>query len=69
MIYLMRHGKAKYLWIPAIPLVFYSFITTAYILSEPIGLSLDMTVAFIIGGVLTAAIFAASIYRGRKKYS
>jgi carbon starvation protein CstA len=67
MIYLMRHGKTKYLWLPAIPLVFYSFITSTYILSAPIGLSLDMTVAFIIGGVLTAAIFTASIYRGKKK--
>ncbi len=69
MIYLMRHGKTKYLWIPAIPLVFYSFITSAYILSAPIGLSLDMTVAYIIGGVLAAAIFAGSIYRGRKQYT
>ena len=67
MIYLMRRGKTKYLWLPAIPLIFYSFITSSYILSAPIGLSLDMTIAFIIGGVLTAAIFAASVYRGRKK--
>ena len=67
MIYLMRHGKTKFLWIPAIPLVFYSFITSTYILTAPIGLRLDMTVAFIVGGVFTAAVFAYSLYRGRKK--
>ena len=66
MIYLMRHGKAAFLWIPAIPLVFYSFIISSYILSAPIGLSLDMTAALIIGVVFAVLVFAASYYRGRK---
>ena len=66
MIYMMRHGKTKYLWMPAIPFLFYSFVTTSYLLSASEGFSLDMTLSYTIAGVFTVFIFAASIYRARK---
>ena len=64
MIYLMRHGKTKFVWMPAIPLLFYSFVTISYLLSAPVGFSLDLSLSFIIAGVFTAFIFAGVIYRG-----
>ena len=69
MIYLMRHGKTKFVWMPAIPFVFYAFVTSSYLLSAPIGLSLDMTVSFIIAGVFTVLIFAGTVYLGKKSAS
>lgn len=67
MIYMMHHGKTKYVWMPAIPLLFYSFVTTSYLLSAPEGFSLDITLSYIISGVFTGFIFAAAIYRGSRK--
>ena len=54
---------------PAISFIFYSFVTSSYILNAHIGFSLDMTLSYMIGGVFTAAVFAGVIYLGRKKYS
>ncbi len=66
MIFMMRHGKAKYLWMPAIPFLFYSFVTTSYLLSATEGFSLDMMLSYTLAGVFTVFIFAASIYRAMK---
>lgn len=66
MIYLMRENKWKFIWMPAIPFLFYAFITSSYILSAPIGLSLNMTASYIIGGAFTLVAFAAVVIRGRK---
>ncbi len=66
MIYLIRHGKSKFVWMPAIPFLFYSFVTSSYLLSAPVGFSVDITLSYIIAGVFTAVIFAGVLYRGIK---
>ena len=63
----MRHGKAKYLWMPAIPFVFYAFVTTSYLMSAQVGFSLDIIVSYIIAAVFTVVIFAGVLYLGGKK--
>ncbi|MBQ4311548.1 MAG: carbon starvation protein A, partial [Oscillospiraceae bacterium] len=67
MIYLMRHGKTRFMWMPAIPFVFYSFVTSSYLLSAPVGFALDITVSYIIAGVFSALIFAGAVYLGKKQ--
>ena len=63
-IYLMSHDKMKYAWIPMIPLAFYSFITTTYLLSAPIGPRLDYNISLIIAGIFTSAVLIATNRRG-----
>ena len=66
MIYLIRHGKAKFAWIPAIPFTFYSFIVSTYLVNSSIGFSLEITLSYIIGGVFTAVILTALLLTNRK---
>lgn len=66
-IWLMRHGKKKYLWVPLIPLVFYAFITCSYLMSASIGFSLPYRTSFVIGAVFAMAVGIASIYCGKLK--
>ena len=66
MIYLIRHGKAKFAWMPAIPMVFYSFVTSVYFLSASFILSLDINVSYMLGAVLTIVNLVATILRGKK---
>ena len=65
-IYLVKNNKAKFAWIPAIPFVFYAFITSSYIASAPIGLSLDIGIAYIIGTVFTVLAFGGVLLSARK---
>ena len=67
MIWLMTHDRKKYLWVPLIPLVFYAFITSSYLLSASIGFRLPLTVAYPLGAVVTVVVAGLSIYRGNKK--
>ena len=67
MIWLMCNDRKKYLWIPLIPLVFYAFITSSYILSATIGFRLPVMVAYPLGAVFTVAVTGFALYRGRKK--
>lgn len=67
LIWLMRHGKEKYLWMPLLPLAFYSFITCSYICSAKIGLSLPYNTSLIIGVVFALLISAAAIFKGSRK--
>ncbi|MBO4459020.1 MAG: carbon starvation protein A [Clostridiales bacterium] len=66
MIYLIRHGKAKFSWMPAIPLIFYSFVTSAYIFSSPFGFKLNMDLSYILAAVFTASVLLVTILRARK---
>ncbi|MCR5194884.1 MAG: carbon starvation protein A [Pseudobutyrivibrio sp.] len=65
-IYLMGVGKKKFIWMPMIPLVFYSFVTTSYIFSTQVGFALPMPVAYTIGAVFTLVVVVATIIRGSK---
>ena len=67
MIWLMTHDRKKYLWIPLIPLTFYAFVTSSFILSASIGFRLPMMVAYPLGAVFTVVVVGASLYRGNKK--
>ena len=67
LIWLMQHDKKKYLWVPLIPLAFYSFITCAYIMGAKIGFSLPYGVSLAIGAGFSFIISALAIYRGNKK--
>ena len=49
-----------------ISLLFYSFITCSYLMNAKIGLKLPYNISLILGGLFTAAVFAAVIYFGRK---
>lgn len=66
LIWLMKHGKKKFLWIPLIPLCFYSFMTSAYICSAKIGLNLPYGVSLVIGAVVAIVVASAAILKGGK---
>lgn len=66
-IWLMRRDRKKYLWIPLIPLMFYSFITSAYILSSKIGFHLPMTVSYGLAALFTVIVAGISIRRGNTR--
>ncbi len=66
-VWLMRHDRAKYVWIPMIVLGFYSFITCSYILSAKIGFRLPYAAALVLGALFAIAVGAATFIRGRKK--
>ena len=68
LIWLMRHGRKKYLWIPLIPLAFYAFITSSYILSAKIGFSLQFNIAYILGACVTLLICGLAVWKGAKSY-
>ena len=65
-IWMMWNGRGKYLWMPLIPLVFYAFITTSYILSTEVGLSLPLPVSFAGGAVFTVIITAVVLRKGKR---
>ena len=62
LIWFLQHDRKRYFWIPLIPLVFYSFITCAYILNARIGLSLPYGLSIAIG-VLFAVLVAVAAFR------
>ncbi|MBQ7678150.1 MAG: carbon starvation protein A [Lachnospiraceae bacterium] len=66
MIWLMKNGKQKYFWIPFIPMVFYAFITCAYLMGAKIGFSLPYGVSLAIGAVFAVIVAAAAFWRGKK---
>ncbi len=68
-VYLMGVGKKKFIWMPMIPLVFYAFITSSYLLSAEFGFNLKMPIAYAIAGVFTLAVVIAAIRRGAKNAS
>ncbi len=67
LIWFMKNGRRKFLWIPLIPLVFYSFITCAYLMSAEIGLSLPYGVSLVIGAAFAILVAAEAIRRGMKE--
>ena len=67
LIWFMKNGRRRFLWIPLIPLVFYSFITCAYLMSAEIGLSLPYGVSLVIGAAFAILVAAEAIRRGMKE--
>ena len=66
MIWLMQHDRKKYFWIPMIPLAFYAFITSSYILSAKIGFRLPMSIALLLGLLVSLAVTGIAYWHGRK---
>ena len=62
MIWMMRHDRKKYIWMPAIPLAFYSMIVSSYILGSSIGLGLPWPISYT-GGVLFSVIIIVCTFR------
>ncbi len=67
LIWLMQNGKGKFLWIPLFPMVFYAFVTTAYICSAQIGLRMPHEVALGVGLAVAVIVMVAVIWRGSKE--
>ena len=65
-IYILRNGKRAFIWIPLIPLMFYAFITSAYLLSAEVGFGLPMPLAYSGGALFTVAVTAAVLKTGKK---
>ena len=65
-IYLFRHDKKRYVWMPFIPLVFYSFVTCSYIMNSKIGFGISYVTSCVIGGVFAVAVVAVTLYFSRK---
>ena len=66
LIYLMRHGKKRYLWVPLVPLMFYAFITCTYLMSAQIGFRLPYVVSCAIGAVFTLLVTGLSLREGTR---
>ena len=66
-IWLMQHRKKRFLWIPFIPLLFYSFVTCSYICGAKIGLNLPYGIAYVLGIVFALLVAVAVILRGYRK--
>ncbi len=66
LIWLMQHGKKRFLWIPLIPLAFYAFVTCSYLCSAKIGFNLPYGISLCIGAVFSLLVSAAAIWRGMR---
>ena len=67
LIWMMRHDRKKYIWMPAIPLLFYSFIISSHILYAPIGLRLPLPFAYLGGLLFMIIIFVCAFRSGNKQ--
>ncbi len=66
-IWFMRNNRGKYVWMPMIVMIFYGFITSAYIFGAKIGFRLPYVPSLVLGAVFSAAIAVATVVIGRKK--
>lgn len=63
------NDRKRYIWMPAIPLVFYSFVISSYILNARIGFRLPWTAAYIVGALFTLAVVIYALRLGKQKTS
>ena len=66
-IWLMNHGKKKFLWIPLIPFLFYSSVVCSYLCSAKIGLNLPHDIANVVGIILAILLAIVVVSRGYRK--
>lgn len=66
-IYFVAKGQKNASLMPLLPGMFYCFITTSFILNAKIGFNIPMTIAFVIGAVLTA-VYTWWLFRQGNKY-
>ena len=68
LIWMMRHDRKRYIWMPAIPLVFYSFVISFYILNARIGFLLPWAAAYIGGFLFTIVVIILALRFGKSRY-
>lgn len=66
-IWMCENGKSKWIWIPLIPGVFYTFITVTYISNAKIGFNIPWTGAYVIGFVAAVAYLGVLLWYGKKR--
>ena len=65
-IWLMRHGKGKFVWVPMIVMSFYAFVTCSYIFNAKIGFRIPYVPSLVMGAVCAVLLAAAVLIWGRK---
>ncbi len=65
--WMYKNGKAKYIWMPMIPGVFYAFVTCTFIASQKIGFNLPWTISYVIGTAFAVCYLIVVIINGKKK--
>ncbi len=66
-IWFMQNDRKKYMWIPLIPLVFYAFVVSSYLLCTKIGFSVPYEISLVVGAIVTTVIIIFTVLRGNKK--
>lgn len=66
-IWMFMNRKAKYAWMPIIPLVFYSFVTCSYIMQQKIGFNLPWGAAYGVAAVFTVVLVVIVLMTGKKR--
>lgn len=66
-VWMCLNGKQKFIWIPLIPAVFYTFVTITYIANAKIGFNLPWGAAYAVGAVAAVAYLAVVIWYGNKR--
>ena len=66
-VWMFLNGKQKFVWIPMIPAVFYTFVTITYIMNAKIGFNLPWGAAYAVGAVAAIVYLAVVIWYGNKR--
>ena len=64
LIWMMRNNRRRFAWMPAIPLIFYSFVVSSYILNAQIGFRFSWNIAYCFAAMFAVVVLAAVIRRG-----
>ena len=64
-VYFIRRGMMKTLWIPAVPFVFYCFVTVSYLFGADICLGAPWWLAYTVAVIAVVAMIVLVIKRGR----
>ena len=64
LIWMMRNNRQRFAWMPAIPLIFYSFVVSSYILNAQIGFRISWNIAYCFAAMFAVVVLAAVIRRG-----
>lgn len=67
MIWMIVNKKKAFIWMPMIPLAFYTVVCVSYICNAQIGFHLPWNVSYIISFVAAVVLIAISIHTGNKR--
>ena len=66
-VWMIANGKKAFIWMPIIPLVWYTIVCVSYICNAQIGFNLPWNVSYIISGVAAVLLVVLSIRGGNKR--